>query len=145
MDVANKRYVDTQINSEPVVLTLDVTGFANPSAIFADNIGPHADVKDVLDYLYPASQKTNGAEARVYAISYINASVTGIDINAAFTPNLVSVYVDPEDSTTPQLESVVQSIIFDPVTASANLSPSRAKIDFVVNGGVWQWVRTTPV
>jgi hypothetical protein len=145
VDVANKRYVDTQINSEPVVLTLDVTGFANPSAIFADNIGPHADVKGVLDYLYPASQKTNGAEARVYAISYINASVTGIDINAAFTPNLVSVYVDPEDSTTPQLESVVQSIIFDPVTASANLSPSRAKIDFVVNGGVWQWVRTTPV
>lgn len=145
LDVANKRYVDTQLDNEPVILTLDTTGFSNPSSIFSDNVGPHADIKGVLDYLYPAAQKSNGAEARIYAISYANASVTGIDINAAARPNLVSVYVDPEDSSTPQLESVIQSIVFDPVTASANLSPFRAKIDFVVNSGVWQWVRTTPV
>lgn len=145
VDVANKRYVDAQIDSEPVVLTLDVTGFSNPSPIFTDNVGPYTDVQDVLEYLYPAAQKSNGAEARVYAISYASASVTGIDINAAARPNLVSVYVDPEDSSTPQLESVIQSITFDPITASANLSPFRAKIDFVVNSGVWQWVRTTPV
>jgi hypothetical protein len=145
VDVANKRYVDDQIDSEPVILALDVTGFSNPSPIFSDNVGPHADIKGVLDYLYPATNKLNGVEARVYASSYFSASVTGIDINSAARPNLVSVYVDPQDSSTPQLESVIQSITFDPITASANLQPSRAKIDFVVNSGVWQWVRTTPV
>jgi hypothetical protein len=99
----------------------------------------------VLDYLYPANEKTNGTVARIFATSYTEASVSNIDINAASRPNLVSVYVDPQDSTTPQLESVIQSITFDPITASANLSPERARVDFVVNAGIWQWVRTTPV
>lgn len=145
LDVANKRYVDTQISSEPVVITLDVTGFSNPSSILSDNIGPHADIKNVLDYLYPANEKANGTVARIFASSYTEATVSNIDINSAARPNLVSVYVDPQDSTTPQLESVIQSIVFDPITASANLAPERARVDFVVNAGVWQWVRTTPV
>ena len=144
-DAANKRYVDAQIDSEPVILTLDVTGFSNPSPIFSDNIGPHADIKGILDYLYPAAQKANGAEARIYAISYITATVSGIDVNGALNVSRVSVFVDPDDSSTPQLESVVQDINFDPVSGVANLAPARAKIDFIVNAGVWQWVRTTPV
>lgn len=145
VDVANKRYVDSQIDQEPVTLTLDTTGLSNPSPIFTDNVGPHADIKDILDYLYPAIEKENGTEARVFAVSYTGAAVSGIDINEAANPNFVSVYVDPEDSSTPQLESVIQSISFDPISATAALTPSRAKIDFVVNAGVWQWVRTVPV
>lgn len=145
LDVANKRYVDAQIDNEPVILTIDATGFSNPSAIFADNIGPYTDIKAVLDYLYPANQKAEGAEARVYATSYSSASVTGINIGAAANISRISVYVDPQDSSTPQLESVVQDIEFTPASGVANLSPIRGKIDFVVNGGVWQWVRTTPV
>lgn len=145
LDVANKQYVDTQIDSEPVVLTLDVTGFSNPSAIFTDTIGPYTDVIDILNYLYPAGDKENGTVARVYAVSYAGATVSGIDVDAAVNISRVSVFVDPEDSSTPQLESVIQDIEFDTVTGSANLSPLRGKMDFIVNGGVWQWVRTTPV
>lgn len=143
-DVANKSYVDSQLDSEPVVLTLDVTGFTSPSAGLTGD-GPYNDVIDALDYLYPASDKANGAVARVFALSYTGATVSGLDINSARNKTNVSVFVDPEDSTTPQLESVLQDITFDPITASANLSPDRAKIDFVVNGGSWQWVRTTAV
>lgn len=145
LDVANKQYVDTQIDSEPVVLTLDTTGFSNPSSVFSDNTGPYVDVKDILDYLYPAGDKEDGTVARIFAISYDAASVSGLDINAALNVSRVSVFVDPDDSSTPQLESVIQDIGFDPVSGIANLAPARAKIDFIVNGGVWQWVRTTPV
>lgn len=144
-DVANKRYVDTQLGSEPVVLSLDVTGLANPSPIFADNIGPYTSVKDILDFLYPANQKVDGTEARIYAVSYTSATVSGIDVNAALNASRVSVYVDPEDSTTPQLESVLQDIEFGEVSGVAALSPLRGRMEFVVNAGVWQWVRTTPV
>jgi hypothetical protein len=144
-DVATKNYVDTQIDSEPVILTLDVTGFSNPSAVFTDNIGPHADVKDILDYLYPASQKEDGTVARVYALSYTSATVAGIDIDAAADKSYVSIYVDPEDSTTPQLESVLQDIAFDAVSGVADLSPVRGKIEFEVSGGTWSWQRTIPV
>lgn len=144
-DVANKRYVDAQIDSEPVTLAIDVTGFSNPSSVFSDNIGPHADVKSVLDYLYPATEKEDGVVARVYAMAYTSAIVSGIDIDAAADKSYVSVIIDPEDSSTPQLESVLQDIEFSPVTGSANLLPSRAKMDFTVSGGVWVWQRTTPV
>jgi len=143
--VATKGYVDVEISAEPVVLTVDATGFSNPSAVFSDNIGPHEDIKDALEYLYPASQKANGTDARVFATSYISATVTGININAAAVKTTANVYVDPDDSTTPEFDSVLKDISFNPVTGNANLSPARAKIDFKVVAGVWQWQRTTPV
>jgi hypothetical protein len=143
--VATKGYVDQEISAEPVVLTMDTTGFSNPSPVFSDNVGPHQDIKDALEYLYPASQKENGTDARIFASSYVSASVTGIDINAAITKSTVNVYVDPDDSTTPEFDSVLKDISFSPVAGNANLSPERAKIDFTVVGGVWQWQRTTPV
>lgn len=144
LDVANKRYVDTQIDNEPVVLSLDLTGLSNPVASFASN-GPYIDVKNILDFMYPASEKEEGTVARVYGTSYSNTVVTGIDVSAATNKSYVSVIVDPEDSTTPQLESVVQDIAFSPVSGVANFTPDRAQIEFIVNSGVWQWVRTTVV
>lgn len=141
-EVANKRYVDQQIDSEPVVLSLDLTGFSNPQPEFSAG-GPYTDVKNILDFLYPATQKENGTVARIYAHSYTNASVSGIDVSTGVSKSFVSVYVDPDDSTTPQLENVLQDIEFSPINANANLAISRGTMEFVVNGGVWQWVRTT--
>lgn len=143
-DVANKRYVDQTVASEPVVLSLDLTGFSNPSSSFASD-GPYNDVIGILNFLYPASSKQNGAVARIYAISYTGTTVSGIDVTAAANKSYVSVYVDPEDSTTPQLESVLQDINFTSVSGIANLNQSRGTMEFVVNGGVWQWVRTNPL
>lgn len=145
LDVANKQYVDEQIDSEPVVLTIDCTGFANPSADFSVNGGPYADVIDTLDFLFPAVEKEEDTVARVWCTSYFGTTVTGIDIDDSINKSYVSVYVDPEDSTTPQLESVLQDVDFTPITGNANLTPSRAKMEFVVRGGAWEWERTTPV
>lgn len=143
-DVANKRYVDQTIASEPVVISLDLTGQSNPSASFATG-GPYTDVIAILNFMYPASEKQPGTVARVYGISYTGTTVSGIDVTAAANKSYISVYVDPQDSTTPQLESVLQDINFTTVSGVANLSPSRATMEFIVNGSVWQWVRTNPL
>ena len=66
-------------------------------------------------------------------------------INSAITKTTVNVYVDPDDSTTPEFDSVLKDITVSPVSGTANLSPSRAKVEFQVVGGVWQWQRTIPV
>ena len=143
--VATKGYVDQEISAEPVTIALDATGMVNPSSVFSDNIGPHEDIKDAIEYLYPAAQKQAGSYARVYATSYIDAPVTGIDVNSAITKTTVNVYVDPDDSSTPEFDSVLKDITISSVSGSANLSPSRAKVEFQVVGGVWQWQRTIPV
>ena len=142
VDVANKFYVDQQLDLEPVVLALDLTGFSNPSVSFTTD-GPYADVKTILDFMYPATQKANGAVARIYAHSYSSTTVTGIDVRDGITKSYVSVYVDPQDSTTPQLESVLQDVDFSPISGDANLVPQRGTMEFIVNSGVWQFVRTT--
>jgi len=143
--VATKGYVDTVLESEPVVFTADCTGFTSPSANFAIDGGPYNDVLGILNFLYPAAEKQNGTVARVYCISYTGTTVSGIDVDDSISKSYVSVYVDPEDSTTPQLESVLQDVNFAPITGDANLVPSRATMEFEITGNSWQWVRTTPI
>ena len=143
--VATKGYVDTQLDLEPVVTTIDCTGFSNPSADFTIDGGPYTDVIGVLNFLHPASEKETGTVARLYATSYSGTEVTGIDVGAGASKSYISVYVDPDDSTTPQLESVLQDINFAPITGDASLVPNRATMEFVVNGNSWVWVRTTPI
>ena len=143
--VVTKGYVDTQLDLEPVVTTIDCTGFSNPSSDFTIDGGPYNDVIGVLNFLHPASEKETGAVARLYAVSYSGTEVTGIDVAAGASKSYISVYVDPDDSTTPQLESVLQDINFAPITGDASLVPNRATMEFIVNGNSWQWVRTTPI
>jgi len=143
--VATKGYVDTVLESEPVVFTVDCIGFTSPSANFTIDGGPYNDVLGILNFLYPAAEKQNGTVARVYCISYTGTTVSGIDVDDSISKSYVSVYVDPEDSTTPQLESVLQDVNFAPITGDANLVPSRATMEFEITGNSWQWVRTTPI
>ena len=143
--VATKGYVDTIVEAEPVVFTADCTGFTSPSANFAIDGGPYNDVLGILNFLYPAAEKQNGTVARVYCTSYTGTTVSGIDVDNSISKSYVSVYVDPEDSTTPQLESVLQDVNFAPITGDANLVPSRATMEFEITGNSWQWVRTTPI
>jgi hypothetical protein len=154
-DVATKEYVDVEIKAEPVVLTVDTTGFTSPSADFAVSGGPYTDVKGVLDFLYPANQKTEGTIARIFCTSYANATVTGIEIDqlvddpnnpggpqiSAVDKSFISVDKDNVSST----ESVLQDVDFLPVSASAQLQPTRGKMIFEVSGGAWVWNSTTVV
>ena len=142
-DVANKRYVDITVASEPLVVALDLTGLSNPSASFASD-GPYIDVVAILNFMYPPAQKQAGTVARVFGTSYSGTVVSGIDITAAANKSYASVFVD-QGANPPQLESVLQDINFDTASGIANLIPSRGTMEFVVNGGLWQWVRTNPL
>jgi hypothetical protein len=142
-DVANKRYVDITVASEPLVVALDLTGLSNPSASFASD-GPYIDVVAILNFMYPPAQKQAGTVARVFGTSYTGTVVSGIDITAAANKSYASVFVD-QGANPPQLESVLQDINFDTASGVANLIPSRGTMEFVVNGGIWQWVRTNPL
>lgn len=142
-DVANKRYVDITVASEPLVVSLDLTGLSNPSASFASD-GPYIDVVGILNFLYPPAEKQAGTVARVYGTSYSGTVVSGIDVTAAASKSYASVFVD-QGANPPQLESVLQDINFATASGIANLIPTRGTMEFVVNGGVWQWVRTNPL
>jgi hypothetical protein len=131
-DAATKSYVDTQIDSEPVVFMLDTTGLTQPTTG-----NPYDDVKAILETLYSATEKENGTRARIHCTSYSNVQVTGIDVQSAMSKSYLSVLTD--DSTA---QSVVQDVNFSPVNANANLTPTRQTMTFEVNGGAWTWIGT---
>jgi hypothetical protein len=129
-DAATKNYVDTQIDSEPVVFTLDTTGLTAPSAG-----NPYTDVAAILETLYPAAQKETGTAARIHCTSYTGVQVTGIDVQGAMSKSYLSVLTD--DSTA---QSVVQDVNFSSVDANANLTPTRITMTFQVVGSAWNWI-----
>ena len=131
-DAATKEYVDVQLSSENVVLTMDATGFTLPSAG-----NPYDDVASVLESIAPASTKQNGTIAKIATVSYSNVNVTGIDVQGAMNKSYLSVIA--EDSSA---ESVVQDVNFDPVTGTANFTPTRTVMTFEVQGGSWTWIST---
>ena len=131
-DAATKEYVDTQLSSENVALTMDATGFSLPSAG-----NPYDDVAGVLESIVPAATKQNGTLARIATVSYNNVDVTGLDVQGAMNKSYLSVIA--EDSSA---ESVVQDVNFDPVTGTANFTPTRSVMTFEVQGGSWTWVST---
>lgn len=150
--VASKEYVDEELKAEPLIVSLDVTGYSNPSASLAAN-GPYNNVKTVLDELYSASDKTDSSIAKIYCTSYSTTSVTGIDVDqlvddpsnpggpqiSAVRKTFISVDKDGNASD----ESVLQDVDFLPVSASAGLIPERAIMEFENQSGVWTWIRTT--
>lgn len=161
--VATKGYVDIEIKQEPVVTSLDITGLNNPAQLTINsgtaNTGPYNDVKDILEQLYSASSKQPETLAKVVCTSYTNTTVSGIDVDqliddpenpggpqiSAVKKSYISVYVDPDDSTTPTLESVVQDIEFLPVNAFAGFIPDRALMTFKVVGSIWTWQSTNAI
>ena len=142
---ATKGYVDTEVAAQVIAYAFDATGLSNPSSVFSDNIGPHEDIRQALEYLHPAATKTAGTYARIYATTYIGTAVSGIDVNSALTKSTVNVYIDPDDSSTPEFDSVLKDISISSVSGVADLSPTRGKFEYQVVGGVWQWQRTIPV
>ena len=57
---------------------------------------------------------------------------------SAVKKSYISVYVDPDDSTTPELESVIQDIApANTASGSMSLSPTRYTMTFTVTSSVW--------
>lgn len=137
-DAATKIYVDSQIATETIVFSLDITGFTTPNPIGTGN-GPVTDVAAVLQSLYPAAAENNTKQAKIHTTSYAGASATlaAADINAAINYSRIDV-----DSNGTQNESVVQDFTFNNISGDVTLAPLRNTMTFVSNGTAWTHVST---
>ena len=91
-DVATKGYVDGAIDSEGIVLALDITGLGYDTvqgggATFESNI------LTLIEEIAPAATKSNGTIAKIHATDQTNASATlsGNDLDSAADKTTVSV------------------------------------------------------
>ena len=135
-DVATKNY--TQIDSTPVITSLDITGLTNPGG--AD--GPYNDVISILNILSPPADKAAGTVARVLTTNYgtTTVDITGSDLNTARNRTFESV-----DANGTLNESVLKDISFNTISGSSvSLSVTRKIMNLSVSGSnAWQWVSTT--
>lgn len=121
-DAATKFYVDDQINIEPVVMSLDITGLNN------------SQIASIIEDIYPAGNKKAGTYAYVATSTLTGATVTGVDIDSVKNISRIAV-----DSNGVQNESVVQDISFASATGAVNASVARGLKRFVVSTGQWQF------
>jgi hypothetical protein len=121
-DAATKIYVDTQISSEPVVFSLDITGLATPDT----------QIPLILESMFPAATKQNGTYAFIHTTESSASTAENIDVDAAKNISFVAV-----DSNGTQNESVVQDIAFFPASGTVNITISRGLKRFEVQAGAW--------
>lgn len=119
-DAATKYYVDDQINLEPVILSLDITGLNN------------AQIATIIEDMYPAGNKKQGTFAYVATSSLTGATVSGIDVDSVKNISRIAV-----DSNGVQNESVVQDISFASASGTVNVTVQRGLKRFVVSTGQW--------
>ena len=121
-DVATKYYVDTQINSEPVVFSLDITGLATPDTQLAT----------ILETMFSASLKENGTYAFIHTTESSASTAENIDVDAAKNISFVAV-----DANGTRNESVVQDIAFFPASGTVSIAITRGLKRFRVQGSAW--------
>lgn len=129
-DVATKDYVDTLVDSEPVVLSLDITGLSN------------AQIALIINDLFPASGKEEGTEAKVHTLVY-SGVVEAIDVPVSTIPDstgTLNIELVAVDSNGTQNESAVKSIAYNnanPATGTVTLNTTRGLKRFTVQSGNW--------
>jgi len=119
-DAATKFYVDDQINLEPVVMSLDITGLSN------------SNISTIIEDIYPASNKKTGTYAYIATSTIAGATVTGIDVDAAKNISYVAV-----DANGVLNQSVVQDVAFASASGGVNVTISRGLKRFRVAAGAW--------
>ena len=142
-DAANKGYVDDQLASSTIPLTLDITGFTTPNAAGV-SAGPITDVAAVLESISSAATKLDGTIANIHCTSYANSAVTGINITVS-TDNtgVLQKSAIAVDAAGTQNESVIQDIAAaNTASGIVNLSPNRYTMIFTVSGSVWTHTST---
>lgn len=138
-DAANKRYVDSEIQAETIVFSMDITGLGTGSTL-EDNVAVF------LEDLHPASEKTN-AIARIHTTSYTGATVEGIAVSISLDPDTSGVLTKSTiavDSDGTKNESVIADITnTNTATGSVILTPSRGMLVYESNGSAWTHQSTT--
>jgi|MDTC01.3.fsa_nt_gb hypothetical protein len=139
-DVATKNYADTKTANENIVFSFDITGLGTGVTLQTAMIGYLAD-------MYPPAAENNGKEARIHAISYASATVSGIAITVTQDPDTSGVLTQSKlavDSNGTQNESVVQDISnSNTATGSVSLTPVRSLMIFESDGTAWSFVSSS--
>ena len=126
-DAATKFYVDDQINNEPVILSLDITGINN------------SQIATIIEDMYPAANKKNGSYAYVATTTLTGATVSGIsfqDTNAA-NPGYINKSFVAVDANGVQNESVVQDFGIANAAGTVAVNIQRGLKRFVVSTNAW--------
>jgi hypothetical protein len=138
-DAANKRYVDSEIQAETIVFSMDITGLGTGSTL-EDNVAAF------LEDLHPASEKTN-AIARIHTTSYTGATVEGISVTVSLDPDTSGVLTKSTiavDSDGTKNESVIADITStNTATGNVILTPLRGMLIYESNGSTWIYQSTT--
>lgn len=138
-DAASKAYVDSRTVIETIALSLDISGLGVGSTLINN-------VSSYLNDLFPATADNIGKIARIHAVNYSAATVTGIqvtvrddtEIDAGETLTVSRIDVDSNGT---QNESVVQDIVgTNPTSGTVNLIPSRQLMVYESNGASWDYV-----
>ena len=138
-DAANKDYVDTEVSSAPLAMTLDVSGM--PDAGFATL---EENIIDTLNFLYPAVEKRLNTIARVFTYNSVG-NVSGIDVQSAISYE--SIGVDFSDISGTDGGDANQQLVEDigftgNATGIVTLNVTRTKRNYKVvdlgSGNVWQ-------
>jgi len=93
-DASNKYYVDIEVNKAPIIFSLDITGWGDPTTINT-NIVAH------LTQVFPPDLGFTGKQARIIT-SYITSQVIdGIDVRTPSDITYVRAMVDARDPNAP--------------------------------------------
>ena len=120
-DGANKVYVDQTVQTEPLVMSLDITGM----------VSINDEIIAILQSLYPATTFANGKEARIATTSYAGQSTDPIDIATPTTTTEVDV-----NAAAGGVVSVIQGISLpNSLTPTFTLSVTRGQRNFIITNG----------
>ena len=135
-DAATRNYVDLQIQSQPIVFALDITGLgANENTI-------NGAIEGILTSMIQSRgyTKQEGTEAFIHCSQNAASTAENIDVDAVKNISYV-----PVDSNGTQNESVVQDIAFLPASGTVSVTVTRSLRYFRVVSGSWQWQSSTPL
>jgi hypothetical protein len=135
-DVATKNYVDTQIQSQPIVFALDISGLGSNENTINNAI------EGILTSMIQSRgySKEENTEAYIHCTNIAASTANNIDVDAVKNISYVAV-----DSNGTQNESVVQDIAFLPASGTVSVAVARSLRYFKVVLGQWEWQSTTPL
>jgi hypothetical protein len=146
-DAATKNYVDVELYSKDVIISLDVTGLTDPDPIGSVD-GPKNSIATLLQNMQSASQYETGTTAYVMATSYTGSTVSGItvdittspDTSGVLTKSSISVDKDNVSSSETVIQDISQS---NDASGVATLTAIRYLYEYTVSANTWTFVRRT--
>lgn len=128
--VATKGYVDYEIETQPIVFSLDITGLDD------------SDICNHLEAMFPSAKKIAGSFAFISTTTAAASTAENIDVDAVKNISFVAV-----DSNGTQNESVMQDVAFFPASGTVSITISRGlkRYTCVEAGGVNTWDPLTVV